>query len=91
MLGYILFPTKSHQVVTLGFDAFVAYIGPTAPQSAKSKACQIHLNLKYPGGFSFAVVEAVYHGYARLDPDVTGTFLSTYFFSQDATKTVCLP
>ncbi|KAH8592997.1 hypothetical protein B0O99DRAFT_628600 [Bisporella sp. PMI_857] len=73
-------------VVTFGFDAFVAYIGPNAKQSEKSKACQIHLNLKYPGGFQFAVVEAVYHGYARLDAGVTGTFLSTYYFSQDASR-----
>jgi hypothetical protein len=46
------------------------------------------LNLKYPGGFQYAVVDATYHGWARLDKGVTGTFLTTYFFSQDASKTV---
>lgn len=45
------------------------------------------MNLNYPAGFSFAVVESVYHGYAQLDPGVTGTFLSTYFFSQSASNT----
>jgi len=74
-------------VVTLGFDSFLALIGPTAAQADKSKNCQIHLDLQYPGGFQYAVVDAVYHGYARLDPGVTGTFLSTYYFSQNAAST----
>jgi len=74
-------------VVTFGFDGFVTMIGPGTTAADKTKACQIHLNLKYPGGFTFAVVQSVYHGYAQLDTGVTGTFLSTYFFSQAATQT----
>jgi hypothetical protein len=74
-------------IVTFGFDSFQTYIGPEAAQADKSKACQIHLNLKYPGGFQYSVVDATYHGYARLDAGVTGNFLSTYFFSQAASQT----
>jgi len=33
-------------------------------------------------------MKATYHGYARLDKGVKGTFYSTYFFSQAADKTV---
>ncbi|KAG9190318.1 hypothetical protein G6011_08406 [Alternaria panax] len=69
-------------VVTYGFDAFQTYIGPD-----RSKNCQLHLNLKYPGGFQYAVVDATYHGWARLDEGVTGSFITTYYFSQDAGKT----
>jgi hypothetical protein len=43
--------------------------------------------LQYPTGFQFSTVESTYHGYARLDKGVTGTFFSTYFFSQDASAT----
>ena len=53
----------------------------------RSKNCQLHLNLKYPGGFQYAVVDATYHGWARLDEGVTGSFITTYYFSQDAGKT----
>jgi len=74
-------------VITYGFDQFQTYIGPNTKPSDHSKNCQLHLNLKYPGGFQYAVVDATYHGFARLDAGVTGTFLTTYFFSQDATKT----
>ena len=83
--------TSEFQVVTFGFDSFQTYIGPTAAQADKSKACAIHLNLQYPGGFQYAIVDATYHGYARLDAGVTGNFLSTYFFSQAASNTVLNP
>jgi hypothetical protein len=42
---------------------------------------------KYPGGFQFSVLESTYHGYAQLEKGVTGTFYSTYYFSQDAAAT----
>ncbi|KAL1874345.1 hypothetical protein VTK73DRAFT_477 [Phialemonium thermophilum] len=74
-------------VITFGFDGFQTYIGPGYNPTEKTKNCQLHLNLKYPGGFQFAVVDSTYHGYAQLDPGVTGTFYSTYYFSQDASAT----
>ncbi|KAL1887940.1 hypothetical protein Sste5346_009885 [Sporothrix stenoceras] len=74
-------------VVTFGFDKFQTYIGPGYDLGDKSKNCQLHLNLKYPGGFQFAVLDSTYHGFAQLDQGVTGTFYSTYYFSQDAAAT----
>ncbi|KAF2681488.1 hypothetical protein K458DRAFT_444685 [Lentithecium fluviatile CBS 122367] len=74
-------------VITYGFDQFQTYIGPGTKQADWSKQCQLHLNLKYPGGFQYAVVDATYHGWARLDADVTGQFITSYYFSQDAGKT----
>jgi hypothetical protein len=74
-------------VITFGFDKFQTYIGPGVSIAEKTKNCALHLNLKYPGGFQFAVVDSTYHGFAQLDKGVTGTFYSTYFFSQDAAAT----
>lgn len=74
-------------VVTFGFDAFQTYIGPGTVVADRTKNCQLHLTLNYPGGFQFAVLDSTYHGYAQLDTGVTGTFLSTYYFSQDASAT----
>ncbi|KAL2022974.1 hypothetical protein VTK56DRAFT_4189 [Thermocarpiscus australiensis] len=74
-------------VITFGFDLFQTYIGPGISITERSKNCQLHLSLKYPGGFQFSVVESTYHGYAQLEPGVTGTFYSTYYFSQDAQAT----
>jgi len=86
MLGAWLTRTAS-QVVTFGFDKFQTYIGPGYDPTTKTKNCQLHLNLKYPGGFQFSVLDSTYHGYAQLDAGVTGSFYSTYYFSQDASAT----
>lgn len=75
------------QVITFGFDSFQTYIGPGIPISEKTKNCQLHLGLKYPGGFQFSVLDSTYHGYAQLEKGVTGAFYSTYYFSQDASAT----
>ncbi|KAK7192033.1 secreted protein [Paraphaeosphaeria sporulosa] len=75
------------KVITYGFDQFQTYIGPGIPTKDNSRACQLHLNLKYPGGFQYAVVSATYHGWARMDKGVTGDFITSYYFSQDAGKT----
>ncbi|CAI4211247.1 unnamed protein product [Parascedosporium putredinis] len=74
-------------VITFGFDAFQTYIGPGVSVQENNKNCALHLNLKYPGGFQFAVVDSTYHGFALLEEGVTGSFFSTYFFSQDASAT----
>ncbi|KAH7091303.1 hypothetical protein FB567DRAFT_490145 [Paraphoma chrysanthemicola] len=79
--------SEDKTVITYGFDQFQTYIGPGTTPADRSKNCQLHLNLKYPGGFQYAVVEATYHGWARLDEGVTGSFITTYYFSQDAGKT----
>jgi hypothetical protein len=74
-------------VVTFGFDAFQTYIGPGVPFNERTKNCQLHLNLRYPGGFQFAILETTYHGYAILEKGTKGDFFSTYYFSQDAAAT----
>ncbi|PGH11127.1 hypothetical protein AJ79_05074 [Helicocarpus griseus UAMH5409] len=79
--------SEDRTVVTFGFDAFQAYIGPNTSPADHSKNCQLHLQLQYPGGFQYSILDATYHGYARLDEGVTGTFFSTYFFSRSAADT----
>jgi hypothetical protein len=79
--------TDDRTTVTFGFDAFQTYIGPGLAVQDRSKNCQLHLTLAYPGGFQFAIVESTYHGYAQLEKGITGTFYATYYFSQDAAST----
>jgi hypothetical protein len=66
--------------VTLGFDEFNTYIGPGVAASQNDKNCSIHLSVRYPSGYTFAVLDATYHGYAQLDPGVTGNISSVYKF-----------
>ncbi|KAK0656985.1 hypothetical protein B0T16DRAFT_400652 [Cercophora newfieldiana] len=66
--------------ITLGFDEFQTYVGRRFRDSDRDKNCQIRLNLFYPGGYTFAVLDATYHGYAQLDPGVTGSLSTSYSF-----------
>jgi hypothetical protein len=80
--------SPDRSVITFGFDEFQATIGG-ANQQDQQKNCQIHLDLTYPSGFQMSVLDATYHGYARLDSGVRANFISSYYFSQDAGSTVC--
>lgn len=72
------------QVLTIGFDEFQTYIGPGTSFMDRTKNCQLHIQLEYPDGFSFAVMDSVYHGFALLEKGVTSDFISTYYFSANA-------
>lgn len=74
-------------VITFGFDAFQAYIGPGQSMQDRTKNCALHLNVKYPKGYNFAVLSSTYHGYAMLEQGVTADFFSTYFYSEKAADT----
>jgi hypothetical protein len=80
--------SPDRSVITFGFDEFQATIGG-ATQSDQQKNCQLHLDLRYPSGYQMSVMDATYHGYARLDNGVRANFISSYYFSQDAGATVC--
>jgi hypothetical protein len=82
--------SPDRSVITFGFDEFQATIGGVS-QTDQQKNCQIHLDLAYPSGFQMSVLEATYHGYARLDQGVRANFISSYYFSQDASATVRSP
>jgi hypothetical protein len=77
--------SSDRTVVTLGFDEFATFIGRGRAAADRSKLCIIDLSLAYPGGYTFAVVEATYHGFAQLDAGVTGRFESEYSFPDNAT------
>lgn len=81
----IISPDKT--TITFGFDRFLAAIGPSAPQNGQQKNCQLHLDLRYPSGFQMSLVTATYHGYVRLDQGVEASFISSYYFSQNAGAT----
>jgi hypothetical protein len=76
--------SEDRTVVTLGFNEFQTYFGRGRRNEDKDKNCNIRLNLKYPGGYTYAVVETTYHGFAQLDAGVTGNLAATYSFSDAA-------
>src|SRR3569833_3436886 len=72
--------SSDRTIVTLGFDEFQTFIGRGRAAADRDKNCEIHLNLHYPGGYTFAVVDATYHRFAQLDNGVNASLSSTYSF-----------
>ncbi|KAJ4404520.1 hypothetical protein N0V91_005864 [Didymella pomorum] len=76
------------KVLPINFsNEFVAAVGPKAEITASRKFCQLNLELSYSAGFSFAVYNAEYAGFADLDAGVAGTIKSNYYFSGETDQT----
>jgi hypothetical protein len=75
-------------VLTFGFDKFKPYIGPGVSPSERTKSCSIRLIVDHPTGYRFGAVETTWHGFAVLEPYMTASFSSTYFFSNTSTDAV---
>lgn len=71
-------------MLTFGFDEFNTYLGPGFAATDKTKSCLIPAKLSYPRGYTFEVVDATYHGFARLDVGMTASMRSLYTITGDA-------
>jgi Domain of unknown function (DUF4360) len=59
----------------------VASIGTGVAVTENRKNCQINLDLRYPSGFTYSVLNTQFRGYADLAAGVTGVQSATYYFS----------
>jgi hypothetical protein len=59
----------------------VASIGPGVAVTASRVNCQLNINLLYPSGFQYSILDTQFRGYAGLDANVTGVQQATYYFS----------
>jgi hypothetical protein len=75
---------------TLLFDNYIAQVGPGVPFKEKRKNCQLNVQLDFPQGWSFSLVQVDVRGYGSLDPGVTGEQLTSFYFQGDQ-NTVNLP
>ncbi|KAH6838615.1 hypothetical protein B0I37DRAFT_241678 [Chaetomium sp. MPI-CAGE-AT-0009] len=75
--------SSDQTVITFGFDEFHPYIGPGISPAFKTQTCNITLTLSHPLGYSFEILDAVYHGLARLDANLTGVIQSSYKITGD--------
>jgi len=80
------FISDDRHTFTLIFDDMVASIGKGVAVTENRKNCQVNLNLQYPSGFQYSILDTTFRGYADLAKGVTGTQSATYYFSGSNTQ-----
>lgn len=73
--------SEDGQVITLGFDTYQTLVGPSADPDDREKTCDVAITINYPLGCTVASLSTTYHGFAQLEPGVTGTFAAQYNIS----------
>lgn len=59
----------------------VASIGKGVAVTENRKNCQINLDLQYPSGFQYSILDTMFRGYVDLEKGISGTQSATYYFS----------
>lgn len=65
---------------TVTYSEYTAEVGPGLAASAARKNCQLNLNVHVPSGFTYAVNQTDYRGFADLAPGATGVERASYYF-----------
>ncbi|MFE2144131.1 DUF4360 domain-containing protein [Streptomyces sp. NPDC059456] len=65
---------------TVTYSDYLAQVGPGAPPTAFRKNCQLNLRVHVPSGFTYAIVQADYRGFAFLQPGAWGQERANYYF-----------
>jgi hypothetical protein len=65
---------------TVTYSDYIAQIGGDAKTSDFRKNCQLNLRVHVPGGFTYAIAEADFRGYAQLAKGATGQERANYYF-----------
>jgi hypothetical protein len=68
------------QAFTLLFDSYIAEVGPGVPVREKRKNCQLLVDLDFPQGWTYTVMDVDYRGYVSIERGVTAEQSSAYYF-----------
>lgn len=72
--------SADYQYLTIIFDQYAAEIGTDVASPKKRLFCHVVLQLDFPAGLSYALVDLTYRGYADLDTGIDAAQSSTYYF-----------
>ncbi|MFI9202237.1 DUF4360 domain-containing protein [Streptomyces sp. NPDC053048] len=65
---------------TVSYSNYVAQVGLGAKPTDFRKNCQLSLNVHVPQGFTYAIAQADYRGFAHLEKGATGLERANYYF-----------
>ncbi|NNJ60514.1 MAG: DUF4360 domain-containing protein [Dactylosporangium sp.] len=69
---------------TVSYGDYLAQVGGDANPTDIRQNCQISLLVEAPGGFTYAIVQADYQGFARLENGVTALQSASYYIQGES-------
>jgi hypothetical protein len=69
---------------TVTYSSYLAQVGPQSAPTDIRKNCQLSLQIHVPQGFTYAIAEADYRGFADLAGGATGMEQANYYFQGTA-------
>lgn len=74
---------------TVTYSNYLAQVGVGAAATDGRKNCQLAVQVNIPSGFTFAIAQADYRGYANLAKGATGLQRASYYFQgESATQAI---
>jgi hypothetical protein len=71
---------SDNSAFTVTYSNYLAQVGVGAKPTDFRKNCQLNLRITIPQGFTYAIAEADYRGFAALAPGATGLERASYYF-----------
>jgi hypothetical protein len=65
---------------TVTYSEYLAEVGPNAKPTDFRKNCQLNLRVHVPHGFTYAIAQADFRGFAHLERGSTGQQRANYYF-----------
>lgn len=72
--------SPDRRAFTVSYSEYLAQVGVGAMPTDFRKNCQLALDVHIPGGFTFAIAEADYRGFAHLESGASGSVRASYYF-----------
>ena len=72
--------STDRKAFTVTYSEYMAQVGVGTKPTDFRRNCQLALDVHFPQGFTYAIAEADYRGYAHLERGATGTAAASYYF-----------
>ncbi|WP_432021422.1 DUF4360 domain-containing protein [Streptomyces sp. 1222.5] len=72
--------SEDNTAFTVTYSDYLAQVGPNALPTDFRKNCQLNLRAHVPSGFTYAIVQADYRGYAFMQPGASAMERASYYF-----------
>jgi hypothetical protein len=76
--------SKDNTAFTVIYNSYTAQVGPEAKSTDFRKNCQLNVIVQVPNGFTYAIAQVDYRGYANLAKGATAIERANYYFQGNA-------